>query len=83
MLFQNDVHLITVPWSRLLEGPWRNVRVTVPAVVGVHFNVVGLPAVRLKSLGTLNGLGLSAAIAMATRVVSEARIEKRIFDEIL
>lgn len=51
---------ITIPASRLLLGPWRNLKVTVPGVVGVHVNVVGLPAVREKPPGTLKGLGFAA-----------------------
>ena len=36
---------MTVPWSKLLDAPWRSVKVTVPEVVGVQLRVVGWPAV--------------------------------------
>lgn len=61
---------MTDPSFKSLEAPSRNRRVTVPGVVGVHLNVVGLPAVRLNPSGTLKGLGSEAVRAMATKPAS-------------
>lgn len=57
---------ITVPASRLLLAPCRNLKVTVPGVVGVHVKVVGFPAVREKPSGTLKGLGFAARATAAS-----------------
>jgi len=78
---------ITVPASRLLLAPWRNLKVTVPGVVGVHFKVVGLPAVREKPSGTLKGLGFAARATGAstlstenseTRILIKRRLDARL-----
>lgn len=50
------IPLIMVPVFKSLLAPSRNLKVTVPGVVGVHSSVVGLPAVRENPEGILNAL---------------------------
>ena len=45
----------TVPLFKSFEGPLRNVKVTVPDVVGVHVNVADFPAVTVKPWEIVGG----------------------------
>lgn len=66
---------ITVPLFRLSEGPSRNVRVTVPEVVGFQVNVDDLPAVTVKPGGVVGGFDVDpdcAAIAVNRHATIES-----------
>lgn len=58
-IWRDDLPLITVPLSKSLFAPERNLSVTVPGVLGFHVMEVGWPAVREKPLGLLKALGPS------------------------
>ena len=70
-----DIHLITVPGFRSLLAPSRNVKVTVPGVVGSHSIVVGWPAVTENPGGILNALSAAWASRDENRSVTSGRIE--------
>lgn len=54
---------MTMPWSRSLVGPLRNLNVTSPSVVGFQVMVLAWPAVKLyPSAGMLKGLGCLSAV---------------------
>ena len=59
----------TVPMFKLFEGPLRNVKVTVPDVVGVQVKVDGFPAVTVKPCGIVGGfdVGPDCAATAANR----------------
>lgn len=66
-----------VPVSKSLLAPSRNLKVTVPGVVGVHSSVVGLPAVRENPGGILNALSPddSWASTVDNRTATSGRME--------
>lgn len=64
----------TVPLFKSLEGPLRNVRVTVPEVVGVQVNVDDVPAVIVKPGGVFGGFDVDPDCA-ATAASRHATIE--------
>lgn len=68
--------LIIVPSLKSLLEPSRNLKVTVPGVVGVHSSVVGWPAVRENPGGILNGLSEVWATTDDNRTVTRGRIER-------
>lgn len=74
---------MTVPASRLLLGPWRNLKVTVPGVVGVHVKVVGLPAARENPWGTLKGLGFAAQATVANPPRTESSGRRIVIKRVL
>ena len=60
---------------KLLEGPLRNVKVTVPDVVGVHVNVAESPAVTVKPWETVGGFDVDpdcAVIAVKKHAIMES-----------
>lgn len=67
--------LIIVPVLKSLLAPSRNLKVTVPGVVGVHSIVVGWPAVRENPGGILNALS-DWATTDDNRTVTRGRIER-------
>ena len=64
----------TVPLFKSFELPLRNVRVTVPEVVGVHVNVDDVPAVTVKPGGVVGGFDVDPDCA-ATAASRHATIE--------
>lgn len=66
---------MTVPGFKALLAPSRNLKVTVPGVVGVHSSVVGLPAVMEKPSGILNALSFVWASTDDNRTATTGRIE--------
>lgn len=74
---------MTIPASRFLLGPWRNLKVTVPGVVGVHVKVVGLPAARENPWGTLKGLGFAAQATVANPPRTESSGRRIVIKRVL
>lgn len=66
----------TVPLFKSSAGPLRNVRVTVPDVVGVQVNVDDVPAVTVKPGGVFGGFDVDPDCA-ATAASRHATIERR------
>lgn len=66
---------MTVPGLKSLLAPSRNLKVTVPGVVGVHSSVMGLPAVMEKPSGILNALSFVWASTDDNRTATSGRIE--------
>lgn len=72
----------TVPRFKLLAGPLRNVKVTVPDVVGVQVNVDDEPAVTVKPGGVVGGfdVGPDCAATVARRHATTESGEMRMLD---
>lgn len=65
----------TVPLFKSLAGPLRNVRVTVPEVVGVQVNVDDVPAVTVKPGEVVGGFDVDpdcAATASSRHAMTES-----------
>ena len=64
----------TIPLFKSLAGPLRNVRLTLPEVVGVQVKVVDVPAVIVKPGGVVGGFDVDPDCA-ATAAIRHATIE--------
>ena len=72
---QRYAQATTVPLFKSLAGPLRNVKVTVPDVVGVHVNVAEPPAVTVKPWEIVGGFDVDpdcAAIAVKRHATMES-----------